>query len=142
MPLTLIDASVACKWVLGEDDSARAKELLEENAALAAPSILAEEVTGAIVRRFRAGALPEPLARDAYHEWTALIDEGAVHLLPVDQLRDDAVDLALRMKHPFVDCLYLAAARRLHASLLTADTAFFERAGRVYERVELFRRAA
>lgn len=48
-----------------------------------------------------------------------------------------ASDVALRLGHPFVDCIYLALAVELHCDLVTADRAFFAKAAGEFDRVRL-----
>jgi len=50
---------------------------------------------------------------------------------------DEAVELAMSLKHTLQDCLYLAAAQQLKARLVTADRPFFERAKVAFQQIEM-----
>ena len=47
------------------------------------------------------------------------------------------MEIAIQIRHPLQDCLYLALAKRTGNSLLTADPKFAQRAHSLYEKVEL-----
>ncbi len=142
MELVVVDASVAAKWVLGEAESAAANELLEKSQRLAAPALIKIEVAGAVLRRFRNGTLSEELAWSACDKWNRIVEDRFVHLIPVDTLYQAAVELAFRSRHALADCLYIAAAKSLDATLLTADRTLHERGLKVYDRVSLLAKAA
>lgn len=142
MALLVIDASIAAKFVLTEAETTLALEYLHGEDRLAAPAVIKHEVAGAVLRRFRQGLMQLEPARTACDDWHAILDEGRVHLVPVEEVYQQAVNLAFETRHALVDCFYLAAAQRLDAPLLTADRVFHERAGKVYDRVELLAKAA
>ena len=50
-------------------------------------------------------------------------------LVPLQELQDQALDLALRRDHPAYDCFYVALAERKAAPLLTADRRLAQRFG-------------
>ena len=58
-------------------------------------------------------------------------------LLPDADDIEAAARLAMALQHPLPDCLYLAAAERLGAALITADRAFVRRAERRSDLVRL-----
>jgi hypothetical protein len=64
-----------------------------------------------------------------------MIDEGLITLLPSGPDEPQAIALALQLKHPYQDCLYLALAERLQAPLVTADPKFIERTAGIYPAV-------
>jgi predicted nucleic acid-binding protein len=51
-----------------------------------------------------------------------------VALIPDDDDLPEACAIALELRHPVPDCLYLAAAWRLGSPLITADRRFARRA--------------
>lgn len=141
--LLIIDASVAAKWVIAETDTSAANEFLaSDQHRLLAPSNIRVEVAGAILRQYRTDRLTHDLARAACDKWDSLVDDAFVRLLPMDELYDAAVNLAFQAHHALPDCFYLAAAQQLGATLVTADRTLFERASKVYDRVELLAKAA
>jgi predicted nucleic acid-binding protein len=131
----VVDASVAVKWHVPEAGSDEADLLLAGTQKLCGPALLRAEVYAALTRRFRQGEASEDEVRQGCRDWLAMIDEGVLTLLPSEADEAQAVEMALRLKHPFQDCLYLALAERLQAPLVTADPKFIERAASLYPAV-------
>jgi len=125
--MIVVDASVATKWFLAEDDTPLANVLLDNSQKLYAPSLIRIEVHAAITRRFRNGEAPEAEVRQACRDWAEMIDEGLITLLSSEQDEPQAIDLAVQLKHPFQDCLYLALAERMQTPLVTADPKFIRK---------------
>ncbi len=140
--MIVVDASVAVQWVITEPQTAIANELLDNGLPLIAPAIARVEVGNAIIRRLRVGEFDVETTERTCRKWDRLLHQGYLSLMPVDELFDRAVELAIRCRHPLPDCLYLAAAMHLNATLLTADATFFERARKTYEAVEMLAKAA
>jgi predicted nucleic acid-binding protein len=134
--MIVVDAGVAAKWFLAEEDTPHATSLLDGTQKLVAPALIRVEVHAAITRRFRKGEAPEAEVRQGCRDWLQMIDEGLITLLPSEPDEAQAVELALRLKHPYQDCLYLALAERLHAPLITADPKFIERTADLYPAVQ------
>jgi predicted nucleic acid-binding protein len=130
--MMIVDASVATKWFLFEEDTPRANALLDGTHKLLAPALIRIEVFAAITRRFRKGEAPEAEVRQACRDWSDMISEGIITLLPLEPDAPQAIDLAIQLKHPFQDCLYLALAERLQAPLVTADPKFIKRTATLY----------
>jgi predicted nucleic acid-binding protein len=135
----VVDASVAAKWFLAEEDSPLANALLRGRDKLAGPDLLRIEVHAAITRRFRNGEAPEADVRRGCQDWLDLLGEGLITLFPSAQDDAAALDLAVQLKHPFQDCLYLALAQRLQAPLVTADPKFLGKAVPLYPQVRPLR---
>jgi predicted nucleic acid-binding protein len=135
----VVDASVAAKWFLGEEDTPLANALLRGRDKLVGPDLLRIEVHAAITRRFRKGEAPEAGVRQGCQDWFDLLAEGLITLVPSAEDDQVALDLAVQLKHPFQDCLYLALARRLQAPLVTADSKFLGKAAPLYPQVRSLR---
>lgn len=135
--MMVLDASVAAKWFLPEPGSAEAVALQEGPHQLTAPELIRLEVCAAITRHVRDPK--EPISPEAAAQrcakWLELLDAGAVVLIPEDELIRDAIQLAIEVKHPLQDCLYLAAAVRGRLPLVTADEQFYRRAGPAFPNV-------
>jgi predicted nucleic acid-binding protein len=140
--MTVVDASVAVKWLVPEDGSDEAERLLTTSQKLFAPDLIRVEVAAALTRRFRQGRAPEQEVREDCDRWPRLLAEGIITLTPAELDYPEAVALALQLKHPFQDCLYLALALRLQAPLVTADPKFIERAAGFYPNVTSLMAAA
>jgi len=116
---TIIDASVAVKWVCAEEGSDRAAALLDGQ-ALAAPGFWLVEAANALWRRAQRGELGSGEA----DERIAMLAEAPVRALDIADWVPDALKMACELHHPVYDCLYLAAAVRCRAQLVTADRRF------------------
>lgn len=116
----VVDASVAVKWVVIEEDAEAARRLITSEHELHAPRLLASEVANALWRKARSNEISHAEAsalvtvlRDIPVRWSA--DE----LISVDAIR-----LALALDRPIYDCVYLALAQHLGGVMLTADLRF------------------
>lgn len=116
----VVDASVAVKWLVEEEDSAAADRLLEPRHELFAPRLMASEVGNALWRKVRMGELE----RSRAGVMAAAISEMAVRWMADEDTGPDAVRLSLALDHPVYDCVYLALAHRIGATLVTADARF------------------
>jgi predicted nucleic acid-binding protein len=140
--MTVIDASVAVKWLVPEEGSDEADRLLSGSQKLYAPELIRVEVAAALTRRFRTGQTPAAEVREDCARWPEMLAEGILILTPVEEDYIEAVALALQLKHPFQDCLYLALAQRLKVPLVTADPKFIERTAGRYPSVRPLAAAA
>jgi predicted nucleic acid-binding protein len=133
----IVDASVAAKWYLPEAGSDAALDLMGGPSRLYAPDLIRLEVLAAITRRVRKGEATVAETEKRCQDWRRHLHAGAVSLIPEQELLDGAVRLAMAIRHTLQDCLYLAAARRLDAALITADSPFHDRAKAAYQRISL-----
>ncbi len=116
----VVDASVAVKWLVAEDDSEVAEELATSGHDLHAPRLMASEVANAIWRKARMGEIE----RRAAGILLADVPDMPVHWGADELVAADAMRLALALDHPIYDCMYLALAHRIGAVMLTADRRF------------------
>jgi len=118
MKQAVIDASVAVKWVLDEPGSQQARGLA--GARLEAPDLLLVECANILWKKAQLGDLrpAEALAR------LDLLGRAPVAWASSPDLLGDALRLALDLRHPVYDCLYLALALQLGIPLVTADRRF------------------
>jgi len=124
----ILDASVAAKWVLADEDLAAEARLvrtamLQRRVGLAAPAVLWIEVAHAIIRAVRRERLDHDEARALADE---LLDvQPLVEALEVDVR--DTVRTALRAGVGAYDAQYLALGARLATAVITADRQMWER---------------
>ena len=116
----VVDASVAVKWLVVEEDSDVAQELATSGQDLHAPRLMASEVANALWRKARAGEIE----RRAAGVLLANVPDMPVHWGADETVSADAVRLALALDRPIYDCVYLALAHRIGAVMLTADLRF------------------
>jgi predicted nucleic acid-binding protein len=114
---TVVDASVAVKWILPEPGSSAAAALRDEDPNLIAPSFVTAEISSALWKAIQRGTLDRSDGIAAIE--AALIWFQAV--IPLEHLRARALALAIDLRHPIYDCFYLALAERESAPLVTAD---------------------
>jgi predicted nucleic acid-binding protein len=120
---TIIDASVALKWVCEEEGSDRAAELLDGR-PLAAPSFWLVEAANALWRRVQRGELDLAEAEERIAELSC----APVDALDAQKTTPAALKLGCELKHPVYDCLYLEAAIRTGGRVVTADRRFHQAA--------------
>jgi predicted nucleic acid-binding protein len=116
----IVDASVAVKWFVAETDSVVADELSASKHRLFAPSLIMAEAANALARKAMAGLMSAAEACDYLHSLPYYLDD----IVAVDELIESAPEKACGLRHPVYDLIYLEAARRLDAQLVTADRRF------------------
>ena len=116
----VVDASVAVKWLVVEEDADVAQELATSGQDLHAPRLMASEVANALWRKARAGEIE----RRAAGVLLANVPDMPVRWGADETVSADAVRLALALDRPIYDCVYLALAHRIGAVMLTADLRF------------------
>ena len=116
----VVDASVAIKWLVAEEDSDAADRLLAGGDDLHAPRLMASEIANAPWRKARMGEIERGRAGILM----AAVSEMPVHWSSDETLCVDAVRLAVALDRPVYDCVYLALAHRVDAQLVTSDARF------------------
>lgn len=127
----IVDASVGVKWLIAENGSEAAIELVARD-QLIAPDIFPVEIHNALASQVRRKLLSEDAAREA----SADLDRSLPLLANSKDLLPSAFDLALALAHPVYDCVYLALALDRDLPLVTAD----RRLARVAEKDRRFQR--
>lgn len=116
----VVDASVAVKWLVEEDGSKAADRLVRSDYDLRAPRLMASEVASALSKKARMGELP----REKIGILAAAISAMPVRWGDDEHVCADAVRLALTLRHPVYDCVYLALAHHVGGRMVTADARF------------------
>ena len=116
----VVDASVAIKWYTPEARHANAKALLGLADTIVAPELIVSEVTNVAWAKARRGEISEQVAGLI----AAWIRSGVPALVPAIELNEHALQIALTLRHPVYDCMYLACAQLEAAPLVTDDQRF------------------
>lgn len=135
--MIVVDASLATKWFLREQESDAALRFLEDHGTvLNGPDLLLSEVSGAIVRRANMYDAFQPLALDVLGEWLTTWETISAHRITA-QRAERASRLAMSLGHPLADCVYLQLAVELGCDLATCDAKFRDRAVAIYPGIRL-----
>lgn len=117
----VVDTSVAIKWVIEEEGSDTA-ELLQD-ADMVAPALFRVEAANVLRTLAVREAISARQALDLY----AFLQGSPVTIIDADEaLEHRALELALELRHPVYDCVYLAVGERMDRTLVTADRRFLD----------------
>jgi len=113
----IIDASVAIKWVLNENGTDQASDLLNNITEFFEPEIFDVEISAILAKRVRMKDLnyDEAIAKKSY--FTKL----PYFKIPLNQIEEKAFDIAAKFSVSYYDGLYLASALAYEGRLITAD---------------------
>jgi predicted nucleic acid-binding protein len=117
----VVDSSVAVKWFIRETGRERALRVLDATDRHA-PDLIVAEVGNVAWKKTISGELTGPQARficAALRRYFAVLHQSEV-------LIDRAIEIALHLRHPIYDCIYLACAERAGARLVTTDQRLLE----------------
>ena len=113
----VVDASVAIKWYLAEEDWETARGILAGADQITAPELVVVEVSNAAWKAYRRGLIAA--------EQQALIAADVVQVFdrlePLSHLSVRASAIAREIDYPVYDCFYLALSEAKDASLVTSD---------------------
>lgn len=114
----VIDASVAAKWFVHESLRAEALGLLDLEAPRLAPDWIVQEVAHVAFKKWRDGEIGPEQARVMVRSLPGMVTELHRSL----DLTDRAFAIAMTLRHPVYDCIYIACAELTDGVLITADT--------------------
>lgn len=117
----VLDASVAIKLLVPEDQSPIARSLLDN--AFLVPDTFFSECLNVLWKKVARKQLAEQEAIEAL----ALLTKIEVQVFDTKPLMPTALPLAMQLNHPAYDCFYLALAEQQSAPLITADKRLFTR---------------
>jgi len=113
----VVDASVACKWLVEEEGSAQAVKILELDVSLLSPDFIVTEVCSVLWKKHRRDEISREHADAALDSLPGFFDE----LVPSAVLANMALDITLALGHPVYDSFYLALAQLRNCQMITAD---------------------
>lgn len=120
----VVDANVALKWVLPEQDSDIARTL--RDLTLVAPDFWLVECGNVLWVHVHRRKLPLSDARAMLEH----LRSAPIAAIPSGEVIDAALAIAADLDESLYDCLYLALAVKLDVRLITADRAFVRKATR------------
>jgi len=121
--MIVVDASVVLKWFVEEPLHSEARHIFKYQLDIQAPDIILVEVANGARKKATRGEIDFEHARKIVE----LVFESIPTLIPASQILRQAMGLALELRHPIYDCLYLACVTDLHDGLVTADKEFFDK---------------
>ncbi len=135
----VIDAGVAVKWFIPEDDSGKARKLLDlfhQGAAdLTAPDLLIAEATNVFWKRADRNDITTQEAEDNLNDLLAL----NLPLVSSSLLALQALAIARAHRRSVYDCLYLALALDRGCDLITTDARLVNAVGAQFPQLKLLR---
>lgn len=124
----VVDASVAVKWLIPEEHSEQAMKLLEdwfkEDMELNAPSWLKLEVTNALTKYVKRQIIDAEKAHEGFEIFRSIELNYVEEDWP---LIDDALKSSTSIGLSMYDAIYYTLARRMKATLITADVEFINK---------------
>ncbi len=130
--MAVFDANVLAGLIVSLPWSDRARRAVAGQPMRIAPSLLPVEIGNAIWRNVRSGSLSKDNAALSLRRAVSIVS-----LIPVEQLADAALAIAIEHDHPIYDCFYLALAQRDNLTLITADRRLAKLAEQVGVEAEL-----
>ena len=122
--MPVLDASAAVKLYLDEPHSDLAKAYVDDPArTIIAPDFLLAETAAAMRNAVRDGRISRPDALFAVEN----LQKRVNRLVPIGPFVRLALEMALELRHPVSDCVYLAQAVEEKDILVTADLEFLEK---------------
>lgn len=121
MTIIVVDASVAVKWFIAEENDQESLELLKRPFEIHAPDLLFLEVDNVLCKLIRRGLLSEDVGFEIHDR----ILDFPIQIHSFPSLQEEALQLAVRTKRSMYDCIYLSMAEVLDCRMVTADRKFF-----------------
>jgi len=117
MKIPVIDACVAIKWFLPEDNYAKAGEILSKHNRLIAPDLFQIELDSIITKKVRQRLIE---TEDAYRMFDE-IRNIPIQVIPYSLIGQLAFDLSAALPITQYDSCYLAVAIEFNQKVVTAD---------------------
>lgn len=117
----VIDASVALKWVINENQSDEALILLDQLDTIVCPEIFFIEIDAVLTKRVRMRELTIAEAKEKKGYFRRL----PCQLIPANKIGDEAFELSTIFNLSYYDALYLVTSIKYERVLYTADIRFF-----------------
>ena len=113
----IVDASIAIKWLIDEPLRAEARRLLQLHGPFYAPDLFFAEVANVGWKM----VMRDEIDSDQAVAMILEVGHSLSRVFSSSLLHERALAIALALKHPVYDCLYLACAELADTVLVTAD---------------------
>ena len=130
----VVEASVAVKWVVGEEHSDRSLAILRDVPGLYAPAPWLAEAGNTLWAK---AAIHHVINSAEMHQRLAFLSSLPVAVTPLSEIIGAAGALALDLHLTVYDTLYLILAEKIDVPLVTADRMLYERASQKTRFVDL-----
>jgi len=117
MSTLVVDASVAIKWFLPEQNSINAIRLLGAGYELAAPDLIFPECGNVLWKKWLRQEIEPEVIPALLHDLRRM----NVSIVPTYSLTDEASRIAVNCRRSFYDSVYLALAVACNGRMITAD---------------------
>ena len=118
--IIVVDASVAVKWFVEENERDLARALLFSDRIRIAPALVLTEVANVLRKKLSLKEIQPEQAKAAIN----LLPDVFSDIVHTQETLDKAFEISCELNHPVMDCAYLACAIIRNAILVTADKAF------------------
>jgi predicted nucleic acid-binding protein len=136
---TVVDSSVAAKWILPEPDSTQADRLISEVASKGARLIVLDlaliEVANAIWKRQHRGLA----TGDESRQFLDKLLRAPVDMVPATRLLKPALEIAMTHDRAIYDALFVALCRDLGLQGVTADEPLYNKVHANFPEIILLR---
>jgi len=113
----VVDASVACKWIVAEIDTGAAEALVASGQMLLATDLIAPVICNVAWLKLRRGEITAEQAAALVDGLPDLLDE----LVPSVQWARRALEIAMTVSHSAFDCFYIALAEMRDTRVVIDD---------------------
>ena len=120
MSVYVVDASVAAKWFFNEVHSQDVLRFLAPANQLHAPDFMLLELDNLVCKRVRRSEITQSEGRELREAFRTL----PIELHPFLGIAEGGFELAVQTGRSLYDCLYLALAVSIDATVVTADLRF------------------
>lgn len=117
MKKAVVDASVAVKWFLTEENQQIAFQTYEDNAVLIAPEFLKLEFDSVLSKWCRSGRLEYSIAKRI----RTVFGKMNIYFVDTGELSDAGFELSSSLPVTYYDALYLCTARLYKCKMITFD---------------------
>jgi predicted nucleic acid-binding protein len=115
--MIVVDASAAIRWFVAVTPDGKAYPLPRVQQPLVAPDLFLAEIRSTALSYLR----KRMLKLDQVKEMITTIDRLVTGYFPLEELTEEAWNMALEFDHSVYDCFYLALAVQIDSYLVTAD---------------------